>query len=294
MKRIVVTGATGALGWFLVQQLSRGNLARSGEIVSVSRRAGPVPAGATQRADLLDPGQCAQLIDRLRPDALFLTAWQTTHTTYWTDPGNVTWADNSIAMIERFLDHGGKTVVFAGTCAEYGWDRTPLTEGENETPSTLYGQQKLRVSRFLQQAATPGMRLISARLFFPYSYRENPARVTSLVAKAASEGKDFHLGAGDVWRDMYPTEYAAQVMVRLAEDAPSGTYNIVRDQPIHLGRFLDRLARTIDPTVRVSWSDHTPDQGPRRLIGDPTRIRPFLPSFDPAQEIAEFASRFRS
>ena len=294
MKRILVTGATGALGWFLVHQLGRGNLGQSAEIVSVSRRPGPVSAGTSQQADLLDPGQSAQLIDRLRPDTMYLTAWQTTHATYWTDPSNVVWADNTIAMIERFLDRGGKTVVFAGTCAEYGWGEAPLTEGENETPSTLYGQQKLRVSAFLREAATPGARLISARLFFPFSHRENPARVTSLVARAASEGKDFHLGAGDVWRDLYPTEYAARVMARLAEDAPSGTYNVVRDQPSHLGRFLDQVARMIDPSVRVTWSDHAPDQGPHRLIGSPTRIRPFLPPFDPAQEMADFASRFRA
>ena len=287
MTLFLTIGARGALGRALYAAAKK--IEFNAVVHGTGRTRDAVGCDTAHVVDALDPGTVLDLISRLKPDGVFLTAWETRHGYYWTAPENAAWAEATLKVLE-FCADCEIAAVFAGTCAEYAWGTPVLVETDTDAPATEYGLQKRRVSDWIAGSGAPG--LASARLFFPFSADENPNRITTLVAKAALHGEDFHLRAGDLWRDVYPTSVAAEAMVNLLLGRGSGVFNLSGGQPEHLGRFLDRLAQMAGTGSSVTWAPYQPDHGPRRLVGDPTDIKPFWPTdWDMTVALEAFLSR---
>lgn len=291
MKRILLTGVSGALGWYIKDCLTRRNQHEEFEIHCVSRSPIVDKRVTHHKINILYGEDLTQLIKDLRPSVVFLTAWETKHATYWEDPSNIVWADQTIRAIKAAYRSGVRSICFAGTCAEYPWEGELLDDAlPPSQPATLYGREKLRVSNFIANlSTTKDMAVSGGRLFFPYSGRENSNRITSQVARAALENQNFHLAAGDVLRDIYPTSYAAETLVNLALGRARGVYNISSGQPQHLGEFLNSLARSINPDSHVAWDDYQADHGPKTLVGCTHKIKPYLPAnFDPKSSFPDY------
>lgn len=290
MTSILVTGASGALGQAIYKQIkAQPEAADVHGIVRSNRQLG------CDTAHVVDAQNAEAVIEALsgvQPDGVILTAWETQHGTYWTTPENDAWADASLKVLE-WCAARAIPAVFAGSCAEYAWGGDVLKETDTGLPATRYGLQKRRVSEWIAQAKPEG--IASARIFFPFSAAENPNRITTLVAQSALQGEDFHLRAGDVWRDFYPTSVAAHAMLNLLRAKAGGVFNLSGGTPVHLGSFLRDLAQEAGTGATVTWDDYAEEHGPYRLIGDPTAIHPYWPEdWSLAAARAEFLKHLRS
>ena len=138
--RVLLTGASGFLGRYVLDSLRRQNI----ETVIVGRQ--PVPDNTFAnfiKADLLTTPDFSWLVKDAKATHLLHLAWYAEHGKYWTSPLNLRWVEATTRLVEEFCKAGGKQVVIAGTCAEYDWshgycreDSTPLN------PATLYGTAK--------------------------------------------------------------------------------------------------------------------------------------------------------
>ena len=281
--RLLVTGASGALG----QALLHGAVARGVAVAGLAR--GPVdglPEGGVHlRADLLAPGGPPDLA-ALAPTHLIHAAWVTEHPGYWTSPRNHDWQAASLALLERFAAAGGRHLTFVGTCAEYDWTR-PARAGDAPEgyPLTLYGASKLLTTQMLmRRAAELGVGFTCARLFMPYGAGENPARVTTLTVDALLAGRDLHLRAGDVLRDIASTPGIARAVLGLTLAGREGVHDIATGQATHLGGFLrETIGAMLGGAERITWDPYDaavedPARNPRVLLGDasllPEELRP--------------------
>ncbi|MBA4781981.1 MAG: NAD-dependent epimerase/dehydratase family protein [Rhizobiales bacterium] len=293
-SRVLLTGASGALGSHVLDALRV--LPNPPEIGVITRSAAQAAETRCFTGDFLDTAFTRSVLRDFKPERVFHLAWETAHGSYWTSPANADWAAATLAFAHDYAGSGGH-LTFAGTCAEYQWGGPLLTEDETEeAPHTLYGQEKQRTSRALLALDSAGRLSVNcSRLFFPFSERENQARITSLAVRYCLEGKPLHLRAGDVYRDMCHTRHVANALVRMSGARACGLYNMATGKPVHLGHFLQAVAAACGTPGLVSFDPWTVRNGettePEVLAGSPLRAAPYLHApTDPTSDIAAFVA----
>ena len=295
MTRILLTGTQGALGGYIKQYLKQRNQTSEYEIACISRQNIVEPGIHNFCADFLDENAIKKIIEDFKPDKVFLCAWETTHGSYWQDNANIKWADATVSFAEQVSKNAGVFLTFAGTCAEYKWTGEKIIEGVTaEDPHTLYGQQKLRVTRHLLNMRKQGkLDANCSRLFFPYSPQENKNRVTSLVIQAMLEDQPIHLRNGDIYRDICHTSHIAAAMCEMNLTDAGGLYNMSANKPLHLGKFLKKIGNMMGKDHLISWDNWSHNDNsegePQYLYGSNDKISNYLnvPD-DPIQDIRSF------
>ncbi|EFL87639.1 NAD(P)-dependent oxidoreductase [Ahrensia sp. R2A130] len=274
--RIMLTGASGALGAYVKQHLLEHNsdLGNDVSLTCITRQ--PL-SGHDVAADLLDTDAMAALVEQMKPDAVIHLAWETTHGSYWTDPINSSWADASIALAKAVTRHGG-WFGFAGTCAEYEWGEERLNVMTTPArPATLYGREKLRVTQALEEMKNT----FAGRIFFPFSEKENENRITSVLLRKLTANEPLHLRAGDAWRDIAHADDIAASMVAACFAGLTGTHNLATGKPTHMGEFLRSIAVRFGKKDLVTWDDwETGSAGatePRHLVAKVQPVDGVLP-----------------
>src|SRR4030095_228074 len=91
MRRVLVTGASGFVGWHCLAPL----LARGYEVHAVSTGARQDPDIRWHQANLLDPMQTSSLLAEVRPTHLLHLAWVVTPEGYRMSPLNWQWGGPS-------------------------------------------------------------------------------------------------------------------------------------------------------------------------------------------------------
>ena len=274
--RILITGVSGALGGYVAESfLDHGQFGDQAEIFGVSRITAQATGYTSVNADLLDQTETDALLRDIKPDIVVHAAWITEHGTYWESDENRAWSDASIALAETLADTSDAHLIFAGTCAEYSWTNTPLeAKIEGHHPATLYGREKLRVTKYLM-AMTKDKRLsaTAARLFFPFSERENPSRVTTYaVSELLSNGR-VELRSADLHRDFCHTRKIADAITQMAANRITGLFNVCSGHPMHLGEMIDRIALALGYENAVCWPESDEEDvlvGICNLLNSPT------------------------
>lgn len=288
-KRILITGASGALGHALLESARIHEVQRIG----LSRSQPGAQADASWiTADLLQaPGDA--LSDHA-PTHLIHAAWVTDHPGYWNSAANFQWQSASLTLLEAFARAGGRHFTFIGTCAEYDWTNTARA-GDPVTgyPATLYGASKLLVTQVLAaRAAELGIGFTCCRMFFPYSSRENGKRIISQLVDTLLRDDAFHMRSGDVFRDIYGIAGAADLITRLTLEGQSGIFDVSSGKATHLGQFLrDTFCAALGLEDRLTWDIYDPQRenpatNPQRLVGNAGLLAPLeLPKIVDEAEI---------
>ena len=274
--RIMLTGASGALGAYVKQRLLEHKLHSETDVTLTCITRSPADEHDVY-ADLLDAAAMTDLVQRVAPDAVIHLAWETTHGSYWTDPVNTVWAETSIALAKAVTALGG-WFGFAGTCAEYQWGDERLNAATTPAhPATLYGQEKLRVA----QALTEMPNTFSGRIFFPFSERENPNRITTVLLKKLAANEPLHLRAGDAWRDIAHADDIASSLLEACFARLTGTHNLATGKPTHMGEFLRGIAARVGKEELLTWDNWESGSAgatePRHLVAHVDPVAGILP-----------------
>src|SRR5688500_3429808 len=168
-RRALLTGARGFVG-----RQVRGHLADSFELHCTSREPVADASAVWHRVDLRDPQSCADLIERIRPDILVHTAWNTQHGEFWEAEDNAEWLEAGRSLFTAFSNAGGQRIVACGSCAEYPVGIVqPCREDEVIDPSEVgsgYGRAKLALLEHLRGLV---VEFAWARIFFVYGPHED-------------------------------------------------------------------------------------------------------------------------
>src|SRR5690348_13910580 len=186
MKTVLLTGASGFVGRQCLPMLVQNGY----DVHAVSRNRIPeleLSEVIWYTENLLESGSATKLIHRVRPDFLLHLAWYpAVPGKFWNAPENLNWVRTSLELFDAFATAGGKRLVAAGSCAEYG-----LADGECEEdktpvlPTTLYGTSKHSLQSVLRSwSLQVGLSSVWARIFHLYGPYENPGRVIPYVLRS--------------------------------------------------------------------------------------------------------------
>ncbi|WP_419784185.1 NAD-dependent epimerase/dehydratase family protein [Maridesulfovibrio sp.] len=232
--RVLVTGATGFIGDYVVKEL----LARGHEVIVTTRNLEKAksrewfPDVICKELDLADiPDDVFAYLGS--PERIIHLAWgglpnynDSIHT------GQI--FRENLKFCNEIVAQGAKHLFVAGTCFEYGLTEGPLPVSTPPAPVTEYGRGKNMLREALEGIFKDKVVLFQwARLFYLYGEGQSPNSLYSQVRKAIANGdKVFNMSKGDQVRDFLPVEQVAEKIVTLALDGDeSGIFNVCSGKP---------------------------------------------------------------
>ncbi|MFA7281141.1 MAG: NAD(P)-dependent oxidoreductase [Sterolibacterium sp.] len=270
---MLITGASGFLGRFVVKALSRQGIET---IIAGRRRPQGVAAEDFLQIDFLGSPDYTNLVESSNATHLIHLAWYTEHAKYWTSPLNLRWVEATVRLTEAFCISGGQKVVLAGSCAEYDWSfgycnetKTPLK------PGTLYGVAKDATrSLVVSLCAERQVPCAWGRVFYPYGPGEDSRRLIPSLMEVY-EGKRAPFGVNAMaYRDFLHIEDAANAFLTLLQTEASGVFNICSAQPVQIAEIIKIVARSHhgDPNQVLALATERPGEPPL-LVGDNLRLK---------------------
>lgn len=298
MKRVLVTGATGFIGWHCLPLLIDAGY----EVHALSSRppSQAIPAVIWQQADLLQEDQIAAVVAAIRPTHLLHLAWYTAPGKYWTALENFGWVRASMLLAELFAAQGGKRLVSAGTCAEYDWRYGYCSEAVTPlAPSTTYGICKNNLRGLLEALAVrTGLSAAWGRIFFLYGPREDPQRLVSSVALSLLRGEEARCSHGQQFRDFLYVVDVAAAFVALLESEVEGAVNIASGVPVRLSEIIYELADQVSRRDLIRLGAIPPPANePRLLLADTSRLEVevgWSPKYDRERGVAQTLAWWRT
>lgn len=272
-RKILVTGATGFIGWHCLKALRGHDV----ELHGVAR-ADPdddIPGVVWHRADLMDKQAVHSLVAGLRPTSLLHLGWYVTPGKYWTASENLDWLAASIELLQSFAKCGGCRFVGVGTCAEYKWESDRLIESVTPVaPSSLYGICKVAFSSVLDAYARQmGLSTAWARLFYTFGPREQLERLVPSVAVALLQGRPADCTSGEQIRDFLYVEDVASALAHITLSEMTGPVNVSSGTGIAIRRLVEILAARLGrPDLVRFGARFTPPGEPPVLVGDCAKL----------------------
>jgi nucleoside-diphosphate-sugar epimerase len=276
MKRVLITGATGFLGRYVLAALQQ----HQWESVIVGRQPPPTRSLSDQflMVDCLQHPDWLTLFHQLQPTHLLHLAWYAEHGLFWHSPLNLRWVEATMRLVEAFCLYGGQRVVIAGTCAEYDWtfgycreEQTPLV------PQQLYGIAKDATRRLTEAICRQhDVSYAWGRIFFPFGAGEHPNRlIPAVIAALRGQRPAFAVNLHHYRDFLHASDLATAFTTVLASDF-NGTINLCSGTACRIEHLVQELAAQChaDPTsiFELSNAKAADQQQPAFLIGDNSRL----------------------
>lgn len=245
MKRVLLTGASGFIGYHCIEPL----LDRGFEVHAVYVE-GPDETSRSihcHKANLLDEKEITRVLSDVKPSHLLHLAWYVVPGKLISSPENYLWVQSSLSLLQRFVECGGKRVVMAGSSYEYDWNYGFCSEKVTPcSPDTTYGVCKNALGQ-LTAAYSKSMGISSGwgRVFFLYGPREHPDRLVSSIIRSLLRNEPARTSHGLQIRDYLHVQDVANGLVAILDSNTEGPVNIGTGQPITLKEIITEIGRKL-------------------------------------------------
>lgn len=242
MITVLVTGATGALGKAVTENLSK----RDGYKVVTTSRSGDA---ADFQLDITDEVKLSEIIDQVQPDVILQLAATFTHDFDDAYAINVEANRELLDIVQR--SQNKIRVILIGSAAEYGLvqpDESPISENHALNPVSVYGLTKAWQSQLAIYYSKRGVDVVVARVFNlkgkELSEKLFIGRLQKQIDEVLSGNQSIiELGPLSATRDYISTEGAAQQIIAIVESGETGhIYHVASGKPVVMRDFLkDKL-----------------------------------------------------
>lgn len=255
MKRAIITGATGAIGTSLVDELIENNV----EVLVILRKNSLRNEKIREHA-LVKKVYCN--LDELSTlentdsdyDVFYHFAWAGTTGTARNDMylqnSNVKYALDAVEIAKRF---GCKTFIGAGSQAEYGRFEGKLKESTPAFPETGYGIAKLCAGQMTRERAHQlGLNHIWVRVLSVYGPNDTPnSMVMSTINKLRQNIVPEFTKGEQRWDYLYSSD-AAKAFYLLGEKGKDGkTYVLGSGNAKPLREYIEVIHKAVNPGCEI-------------------------------------------
>ena len=266
MKTILITGASGLIGQYVIPYL----LSQNYKVYVIGRTVISIEGVTFYPCDLFNTEEVKKIVALIQPQYLLHLAWDIQDLT---SNNHFTWIQASLNLLQNFHLYGGKRVVFLGTCFEYEDSTSVLSEDSNIFPNSTYAWCKHYLHNIAKlYSEQNSIDFVWARVFYTYGNNEKEPRlfpylINSLlnnqpvVIKTPSSIKDY-LYAGDI----------AYALVKLIESPFNGVMNLCSGIPITVGEFALNVAKYLDKEDLITLNQPN-DQPFSQIVGDNTVMK---------------------
>ena len=296
--KAVVTGASGFVGRYLVTHLEA-----LGHEVTGFDREGP------NSIDVTEPDSVREVLDRIRPDAVFHLAALSHVGSSWEAPGEVLRVNvmGTLAVLRACLDTRVSRVIVVGSADEYGpvegVDR--IDEQAPLRPITPYGVSKACAELLaLQSHLADGLPVIRVRAFNHTGPGQSDAFLVPALARRVVEAEragdnEIRIGSVEAVRDLTDVRDVVRAYALLTERGrPGEAYNVCRGVGLTVGEIAARLlSHATRPLELVVDPELVRPVEVPRLVGDPTKLTDdtgWLSEIDPDRTLTDVLDHARS
>lgn len=252
MKRIVITGATGAIGMALIQKCIKEKV----EVLVIcrkdSKRINRIPGHPLVQmleCDLSELGTITPQNDK-KYDVFYHFAWAATigegRNDMSTQIKNIEYTIDAVGLAERMGCH---TFIGAGSQAEYGRFEGKLSEQTPVFPENGYGMAKLCAGQMSRvECKKKGIRHIWTRILSVYGPYDGDMTMIQSVIRKLLAGEKPSLTAGEQKWDYLYSEDAAEAMYLLGDEGIDGSVYCIGSGHVQpLKEYVEQLRDCIDP-----------------------------------------------
>lgn len=271
MKRVVITGPTGAIGMALIEYLSIRNIEVIAVVRGDSRRKNQIEESETVmkvECALEEINELPQKIyaafekrswnKDIPIDVLYHFAWDGTfgdsRNDMYLQNRNVTYALDAVRAASKL---GCATFIGAGSQAEYGRYEGKLNAKVAVFPESGYGIAKLCAGQMTKiLCEQKGMRHIWTRILSVYGpYDGCNTMIMSMIRKMMERKRASCTKGEQLWDYLYSKD-AAKMMYLLGEKGVDGkTYCLGSGVAKPLREYIEIIRNTVNPQAEVGYGD---------------------------------------
>lgn len=280
--KVLVTGATGFIGNYVVEDLLNRNIA----VITTSVNPAKVAAASWHGKTTHIPFDLAGFNNEIdyfdffqRPEAVIHLAWEglPNYKSSFHEEVNL---PRHYSFLSNLVRNGLNNLTVTGTCFEYGMQEGGLREDMPAIPANSYGRAKNELRKQLEVLS--GKQPFSfkwVRLFYMYGKGQNPNSLLSQLEKALAAGEPvFNMSGGQQVRDFLPVEKVAENIVRIAlQDKVTGIINNCSGQPVTVQQFVEGYLKKNNKTIDLNLGYYPyPDYEPMEFWGDTSKLNEIL------------------
>ena len=277
--KALVTGATGFIGNYVVQEL----LSKNCKVVASSRDKQKASKFTWFEKVTYIPFDLERFDDRTdyynyfgQPDIVIHLAWEglPNYRSSFHEEINL---PRHYSFLTNLIKNGLPDLTVAGTCFEYGMQEGCLKEDMPVLPANPYGKAKDSLRRRLEEfKGNYPFSLKWARLFYMYGKGQNPNSLLSQLDRAlANEEQVFNMSGGEQIRDFLPVEKVAENIVSIAlQRNIDGVINNCSGNPVTVKQFVERYLQLNNKTIALNLGFYPyPDYEPMKFWGDTSKLK---------------------
>jgi dTDP-6-deoxy-L-talose 4-dehydrogenase (NAD+) len=282
MKKVLVTGATGFIGNYVVEEL----LMNKFQVIATSahlEKAQEMPW--YDRVEYIPFNLVDLSVDINyhalfnKPDLMVHLAWEGLPN-YKSDFHIKENLPRHTAFLTNLINWGLRDLTVTGTCFEYGMQEGRLSEDILPNPSNVYAMAKNQLRLNLEPLlSTSTMSLKWARLFYMYGKGQSPNSLLSQLQSAIDRGDtEFNMSPGDQLRDYLPVEAVARNIVQIATQTNvNGIVNCCSGTPVQVKDLVADYLKKKQASIKLNLGVYPyPDIEPKNFWGDTTKLNSVL------------------
>lgn len=279
MTKVLVTGATGFIGNYVIEAL----LSRNYEVIASSSLITTAQTKAWFKKvkfipfnlKNFDPGtNYYEFFDQ--PTALIHLAWEglpNYKAAFHTEEN----LPRHYSFLKNLVDSGLKDITVTGTCFEYGMQEGCLSEKMITKPANAYAIAKDSLRKQLQDYQhQKDFNFKWVRLFYMYGIGQSPNSLFSQLDKALASGEAiFNMSGGKQERDYLPVKQVAENIVKVAlQNNISGIINCCSGVPVTVKTMVVDYLKTKQAQIQLNLGYYPyADYEPMRFWGDATKFK---------------------
>ena len=276
--KILVTGATGFIGNYVVKELLKNNC----QVIATSLSEEKAKAASWFSQVKYIPFDLKNFDNSInynlffgQPDAVIHLAWEglPNYKEAFHIQENL---PRHLAFLTNLINNGLTKITVTGTCFEYGMKEGCLTEEMECEPTNHYAiaKNELRIQLQLLQSRFP-FSFKWIRLFYMYGQGQS---VKSLISQleTALENKEpvFNMSGGEQVRDFLPVEDVAENIVKITlQDKVQGIINCCSGKPITVKAFVENYLAKKNESIQLNLGYYPyTDYEPMNFWGDTNKL----------------------